>query len=77
MASKGFRSAVARRGVALGLGVLPRLAAAGLIASLIPTSAAGHPFWRDTDPAVRAQNLNQTLKHLGLVGGLLLVVTDR
>jgi len=64
-------------GVALTLGVLPRLAAAGLIASLVPTSAAGHPFWRDADPAVRAQHLNQTLKHLGLVGGLLLVATER
>ena len=64
-------------GTALALGILPRLAAAGLIASLVPSSAAGHPFWLDTDPAARAQNLNQTLKNLGLVGGLLLVATER
>lgn len=64
-------------GVAMALGITPRLAAGGLIASLIPTTVAGHPFWLDRDPLARAQNLTQLAKNLGLAGGLLLVATNR
>lgn len=66
-------------GVALGLGVLPRAAAAGLAASLIPTTLAGHAFWTHDDPGARKANRIQFLKNLGLLGGLVAVAaaTDR
>lgn len=57
-------------GAALAVGVLPRAAAAGLAVSLGVTTAAGHPYWRETDPDRRAQQRIQFLKNIGLVGGL-------
>ena len=69
--------AMAVGGAALALGILPRLAATGLIVSLVPTTVAGHPFWLDENPMARTQNVTQVLKNLGLAGGLLLVATDR
>src|SRR5436190_305475 len=41
----GYTMVVA--GIALALGILPRLSAAALIASLIPTTAAGHSYWKE------------------------------
>jgi putative oxidoreductase len=64
-------------GAMLGLGILPKLAAAALFASLIPTTIAGHPFWKVEDEAGRKQQQTQFAKNLGLLGGLLLVMTDR
>jgi putative oxidoreductase len=58
-------------GVALALGILPRTAAAGLVASMIPTTVAGHPYWTMEDPLARKMNRIQVLKNVGLVGGLL------
>lgn len=62
-------------GVGLALGILPRTAAAGLTASMIPTTLAGHRFWEDSDPAARKANRIHFLKNVGLVGGLLLAAT--
>jgi uncharacterized membrane protein YphA (DoxX/SURF4 family) len=56
-------------GVALALGVWPRLAAAALAGSLAPTTLAGHPFWRMTDPAARRQQRIHFLKNVGLSAG--------
>jgi putative oxidoreductase len=70
-------AAMAVGGVALGLGVLPRAAAAGLAASLVPTTLAGHAFWQHEDPGARKQNRIQFLKNAGLLGGLVAVATDR
>jgi putative oxidoreductase len=69
--------AMAAGGVALGLGVLPRTAATGLAASLIPTTLAGHAYWQHEDPAARKQNRIQFLKNAGLLGGLVAVVAER
>jgi putative oxidoreductase len=33
--------------IALTSGILPRAAAAGLVASLVPTTLAGHRFWEE------------------------------
>jgi len=66
--------AMAAGGAALGVGILPRLAAGGLICSLVATTLAGHPFWNVDDPAARAQQRTQFLKNLGLIGGLLMVI---
>lgn len=60
-------------GAALLGGVLPRAAAAGLVASLVPTTVAGHPFWRQEDPTARKANRIQVLKNAGLMGGLLVI----
>ena len=60
-------------GLGLITGVLPRAAAAGLVASLVPTTLAGHAFWRDDDPAVRTPNRINFLKNVGLIGGLVLI----
>lgn len=68
-------AAMAAGGAALALGILPRTAALGLIASLVPTTMAGHPFWKETDPKLRTANRVQALKNLGLAGGLLAVAT--
>jgi uncharacterized membrane protein YphA (DoxX/SURF4 family) len=61
-------------GLGLATGILPRLAAAGVVGSMIPTTLAGHAFWNDSDPLARKLNRIQFLKNLGLVGGLLAVV---
>lgn len=63
-------------GVALGLGKFPRLAALGLIASLVPTTVAGHRFWEETDPAKRKMQLLQFIKNASILGGVLLAAVD-
>jgi putative oxidoreductase len=64
-------------GALLALGIFPRLAAMALFASLIPTTIAGHPFWKAEDGAARKQQQTQFAKNLGLMGGLLLVIANR
>ena len=64
-------------GLALALNRWPRLAALVLAASLIPTTLAGHAFWKSPPGPARAGNLTQFLKNLGLLGGLLIVVSGR
>lgn len=58
----------------LALDVAPRLAAAGLIGCLVPTTLVGHAFWKAGDEAARRTQQTQFLKNLGLLGGLLLVI---
>jgi putative oxidoreductase len=60
-------------GVMLAADVLPRVAALGLAASLVPTTVGGHAFWRQTDPQARATHRIQFNKNVALVGGLLAV----
>lgn len=62
-------------GVALITGIGRKPAALGLLASLIPTTMAGHPFWT-MKGAERAKQEVQFAKNLGLMGGLLLVATQ-
>jgi uncharacterized membrane protein YphA (DoxX/SURF4 family) len=61
-------------GVLLALGVVPRVSATALAASLIPTTAAGHRFWEETDPSSRAQQTIHFLKNAAMLGGLLAVI---
>ena len=63
-------------GVLLSVGRLPRLAAAALAASLVPTTFAGHRFWEEDDGTGRAQQQIHFLKNVGLLGGLILAVLD-
>jgi uncharacterized membrane protein YphA (DoxX/SURF4 family) len=62
-------------GVALALGVMPRLSALALAGSLVPTTLAGHRFWEEQDPAARTQQTLQFLKNAAILGGLLTVVS--
>lgn len=58
-------------GAALCTNVLPRAAATGLIAALVPTTLAGHAFWTmDADDPARITQRIQVLKNLGLAGAL-------
>ncbi len=62
-------------GLLLSLGIAPRLAAALLIGSMIPTTIVGHPFWKEEPGPERENHLIQFLKNLGLISGLLMVLT--
>jgi putative oxidoreductase len=61
-------------GTALGLGFFPRWAAGALLASLVPTTLAGHAWWREEDAQARRQQRTQFLKNLAIMGGLVAVV---
>jgi uncharacterized membrane protein YphA (DoxX/SURF4 family) len=65
-------AAMVAGGAALIAGVLPRAAALGLIASMIPTTAVGHGFWRH-EGADRTMQMVQFAKNAAIVGGLLVV----
>jgi putative oxidoreductase len=64
-------------GALLASGVLARPAAAALAATVVPSTVAAHPFWTEADPQRKAEQQVQFAKNLGLLGGLLLAVTDR
>jgi putative oxidoreductase len=61
-------------GVLLATGIAPQLAAGVLMGSLVPTTFAGHSFWKHEDPAQRFNQRNHFNKNIGLFGGLLLVM---
>lgn len=63
-------------GLLLSFGKAPRLAAALLAGSLVPTTLAAHRFWEEQDPEQRAGQQVHFLKNLGLLGGLLLATMD-
>ncbi len=64
-------------GTLLILGKAPRLASTVLAASLVPTTLAGHRFWDETDPTIRAQQRTAFLKNAAIVGGLILAAVDK
>ena len=66
-------AAMVAGGVGLVTGVLPRASALGLAVSMVPTTLAGHAFWKQQDPGLRTTNRIHFFKNLGLVGGLLAV----
>ena len=63
-------------GTTLALGRFPRLSALALAGSLIPTTLAGHSYWKVEDPAARKIQRIQFHKNLAMLGGLLLAVVD-
>jgi putative oxidoreductase len=63
-------------GSLLAIGKFPRLSAAALAASLVPTTAAGHRFWESDDKQERAQQKIHFLKNVALLGGLLIAAGD-
>jgi len=62
-------------GAMLSLGIFRRLSAAVLIATLVPTTLAGHRFWDELDDDARNMQIIQFAKNVGLLGGLLLIAT--
>src|SRR5947209_20244233 len=63
-------------GAALALNIAPKAAAVLLIGSLIPTTFAGHPFWKESEQAARKTPQVQFIKHRGLIAGLVLVLME-
>lgn len=63
-------------GALLAIGKLPRLSAAALAATLVPTTLAAHRFWELDDPEERSAQQVHFMKNLGLLGGLALAALD-
>lgn len=76
IAVKANGAAMVIGGAALALDVLPRTAAALLALCLIPTTLAGHAFWKETSDAGRANHRMQFLKNAAMLGGLLFVASS-
>lgn len=60
----------------LATGRAPRLSAAVLAGTLVPTTYAGHAFWDELDPAARSMQKTQFAKNLSVLGGLVLAALD-
>lgn len=63
-------------GSLLALGIFPRLSAAAIAVTLVPTTAAGHRFWEVEDEKQRAQQRIHFLKNLAIFGGLVIAAGD-
>ena len=63
-------------GLALATGRLPRVSSTVLALTLVPTTAAGHRFWEETDPAARSNQQVHFFKNLSMLGGLILAAVD-
>jgi putative oxidoreductase len=63
-------------GAMLAAGFLPRVGALAIATSLVPTTLAGHPFWKEEDPAKRKAQRVQFLKNMAMFGGVLLAAVD-
>jgi uncharacterized membrane protein YphA (DoxX/SURF4 family) len=64
-------------GALLATGPFRRPAALLLIGSLIPTTFAGHAFWKEVDEQKRAQQQIHFLKNAAMLGGLVLAAAGR
>jgi uncharacterized membrane protein YphA (DoxX/SURF4 family) len=64
-------------GLLLSLGITPRLAAALLLGSMIPTTLVGHALWKEEPGPQRQNQETQFLKNLSMIGGLLMVLTEK
>ena len=63
-------------GSMLAMGWLPRLSAAVLAGTLVPTTLAGHRFWEVEDKQERNQQRIHFLKNVTMLGGLLIAAAD-
>lgn len=63
-------------GLALATGRLPRLSALTLAATLVPTTAAGHRFWEESDKQARANQQIHFFKNVSMLGGLIIAGMD-
>lgn len=58
-------------GLMVSVGVWPDVGALLLVAFLVPTALLMHAFWRETDPASKANEQTQFLKDVSLAGAAL------
>lgn len=63
-------------GGALATGRAPRISAAVLAASLLPTTVAGDRFWQADDEQAKSQQRLSFFKNVSLLGGLLIAAGD-
>jgi putative oxidoreductase len=63
-------------GLALATGRAPRLASAALAATVVPTTLAGHAFWKQQDKTARTTQMTHFFKNLSMLGGLVLASVD-
>ena len=63
-------------GLSLATGRAPRLSAALLAATILPTTLAGHRFWEVDDKAARQQQQLHFFKNVSTLGGLLIASGD-
>lgn len=63
-------------GLALATGRAPRLSALTLAVTLVPTTAAGHRFWEESDPQARANQKIHFFKNVSTLGGLIIAAVD-
>ncbi len=63
-------------GFCLATGRAPRLSALALAATLVPTTLAGHRFWKEDDPQQKANQKVHFFKNVSMMGGLLLASVD-
>jgi putative oxidoreductase len=64
-------------GLALAVGIAPKLSALALTGTLLPTTFVGHPYWKEENPATRSAQQVQFLKNLSMLGGLLVILTEK
>ncbi len=69
-------AAMVGAGSLLAMGRFTRLSGLVLAGTLVPTTAAGHRFWEESDPVQKRNQRVHFLKNLGLLGGVLLVAVD-
>lgn len=62
--------------VGLASGRAPRLSSAVLAGTLVPTTLAGHAYWDEQDPAMRANQKVHFFKNVSMFGGLVLAAVD-
>lgn len=63
-------------GLSLATGRAPRLSAGVLALTVLPTTAAGHRFWEESDPAARSTQKIHFFKNVSMLGGLMLAGVD-
>ena len=61
---------------ALATGRFPRLSAAALAGSLVPTTLASHSFWEISDPEEKDKQKLHFFKNLAILGGLVIAAGD-
>jgi putative oxidoreductase len=73
---RGNAAVMVVAGTLLALGKAPRLSALALAGSLIPTTLAGHSYWKAEDSATRKMQRIQFHKNMAMIGGLLFAALD-
>lgn len=62
--------------VGLITGKFPRVSAALLAGTVVPTTLAGHRFWEESDPGAKKMQQIQFFKNLSILGGLIIAAGD-